>query len=135
MKTKFSIFICLIGLGVSQSFAQITASTVVKFKDTVMTEIWQDLKGTVLENAQVTEKTYDAKKNNTVALFKTWKSEAWINNSQEVYSYNEKNVATAKLRQYWDKSQSAWMNDNQTTWTYDAAGNLVTELYQKWDLN
>ena len=64
------------------------------------------------------------------AIYQRWKGSAWVNDSKDLYTYDENNNLTEELHQSWDGS--AWMNGSKYSYTYDANNNEIELIRQIW---
>jgi len=84
--------------------------------------------------------TYDSR-NNLLIEFVENKScdNTWVNNRQEIMTYDENDNLTTHLSKYWipscdDVCVGEWIDDGLSIFTYDANNNVLTRFIQNWSL-
>jgi len=62
-----------------------------------------------------------------------WTGTTWVDDYQEIYTYNDQDKLTQIISQSWDTSWRDWINDEQTTFSYDTNGNTHQITNAWWD--
>jgi len=75
--------------------------------------------------------TYDSRNNLLTELVEDRGSNnTWVNNRQEIMTYDENDNLTTHLRQSWNQNTHTWGNSTLDTYTYDSNNNLLKRFIQ-----
>ena len=77
--------------------------------------------------------TRDVNGNATANTYQTDSLGTWVNNNQELYTYNGNNQQTTDISQTWNNITSSWDNGGKVTYTLDVNGNITQNLQQIWN--
>jgi len=75
--------------------------------------------------------TYDSRNNLLLELVEDKRGDnTWVNNRQEIMTYDENDNLTTHLRQNWNQNTHTWGNSTLNTYTYDSNNNRLTRFIQ-----
>lgn len=60
-------------------------------------------------------------------------SNSWVNNLRYQITYNEDNLRTFDISQYWDTKLNKWTNTHRAKWDYYSDGSIYHQYFEVWN--